>query len=136
MKVKLVVAMATVMAMSCGAVSWAGSPCCEGTVCSADVPAVNGETYTCPMHPEVTSDKPGKCPKCGMNLELKQPIVQAPAAAPQVRGSGVKARRAAIYTCSMHPEIYAEQPGKCPKCGMNLEKKVMKKTPAKAMKTK
>ena len=21
-----------------------------------------------PMHPEVTSDKPGKCPKCGMNL--------------------------------------------------------------------
>lgn len=25
--------------------------------------------YTCPMHPEVTSDKPGTCPKCGMNLE-------------------------------------------------------------------
>jgi hypothetical protein len=25
--------------------------------------------YTCPMHPEVTSDKPGKCPKCKMNLE-------------------------------------------------------------------
>jgi Cu(I)/Ag(I) efflux system membrane fusion protein len=24
--------------------------------------------YTCPMHPEVISDKPGKCPKCGMNL--------------------------------------------------------------------
>lgn len=25
-------------------------------------------TYTCSMHPEVTSDKPGKCPKCGMEL--------------------------------------------------------------------
>lgn len=25
-------------------------------------------TYTCPMHPEVKSDKPGKCPKCGMEL--------------------------------------------------------------------
>ncbi|MEO3480564.1 heavy metal-binding domain-containing protein [Phaeobacter sp. CAU 1743] len=24
--------------------------------------------YTCPMHPEVISDTPGKCPKCGMNL--------------------------------------------------------------------
>ncbi len=26
--------------------------------------------YVCPMHPEVVSDKPGKCPKCGMDLEL------------------------------------------------------------------
>ena len=26
------------------------------------------ETYTCTMHPEVMSDKPGKCPKCGMDL--------------------------------------------------------------------
>ena len=24
--------------------------------------------YTCPMHPEVTSAKPGECPKCGMAL--------------------------------------------------------------------
>ena len=24
--------------------------------------------YTCPMHPEVTSDKPGECPSCGMDL--------------------------------------------------------------------
>ncbi len=27
--------------------------------------------YTCPMHPEVVSDKPGKCPKCGMELIMK-----------------------------------------------------------------
>ena len=27
--------------------------------------------YTCPMHPEVLSDKPGRCPKCGMNLVKK-----------------------------------------------------------------
>lgn len=24
--------------------------------------------YTCPMHPDIKSDKPGKCPKCGMDL--------------------------------------------------------------------
>lgn len=24
--------------------------------------------YTCPMHPEVQEEKPGKCPKCGMTL--------------------------------------------------------------------
>ncbi|MDB5023551.1 MAG: hypothetical protein JWP78_1306 [Mucilaginibacter sp.] len=29
--------------------------------------------YTCPMHPEVLSDKPGKCPKCGMELVKKEP---------------------------------------------------------------
>ncbi len=47
---------------------------------------VSGETmlkseakasYTCPMHPEVQSDKPGKCPKCGMNLEKKPAAVEA-----------------------------------------------------------
>jgi len=27
--------------------------------------------YTCPMHPKVKSDKPGKCPECGMKLEKK-----------------------------------------------------------------
>lgn len=30
------------------------------------------KTYTCTMHPDVISDKPGECPKCGMDLELKE----------------------------------------------------------------
>lgn len=30
----------------------------------------HSKMYYCPMHPEVTSDKPGICPKCGMDLEL------------------------------------------------------------------
>jgi hypothetical protein len=29
--------------------------------------------YTCPMHPEVISDKQGKCPKCGMTLVKVKP---------------------------------------------------------------
>ena len=29
----------------------------------------------------------------------------------------------AIYTCPMHPEVQQHEPGKCPKCGMTLEKK-------------
>lgn len=34
-------------------------------------PSAGGQgkiTYTCPMHPEVISDNPGTCPKCGMDL--------------------------------------------------------------------
>src|SRR6185369_2829910 len=30
-----------------------------------------GAVYTCPMHPEVLSDRPGSCPICGMALEPK-----------------------------------------------------------------
>jgi hypothetical protein len=68
------------------------------------------EVYTCPMHPEIISDKPGKCPKCKMNL-VKKEI------------AGV------IYTCPMHPEVIKDKPGKCPKCKMNL----VGKEPAKKM---
>lgn len=27
------------------------------------------------------------------------------------------------YTCTMHPEVLKDEPGKCPKCGMDLVKK-------------
>ena len=30
------------------------------------------------------------------------------------------------YTCSMHPDVKMAIAGKCPKCGMNLEKKTIK----------
>lgn len=34
----------------------------------------NKKVYVCPMHPDVVSDKPGTCPKCGMDLELTKGI--------------------------------------------------------------
>ncbi len=30
--------------------------------------------YTCPMHPEIVSNNPGRCPKCGMNLVLQKDV--------------------------------------------------------------
>jgi Cu+-exporting ATPase len=34
-------------------------------------PSASGQ-YTCPMHPEIVSDRPGACPICGMALEPKE----------------------------------------------------------------
>src|SRR5690242_2251350 len=34
-------------------------------------------TYSCPMHPDYKSKKPGKCPKCGMTLRPDTPAPQA-----------------------------------------------------------
>jgi len=44
---------------------------------------VSGVTYTCSMHPEVISQEPGKCPKCGMNLVKVKTDEQQPAASEQ-----------------------------------------------------
>lgn len=70
--------------------------------------------YTCSMHPEVTSDKPGKCPKCGMDL---------------VKMKKEKGKQMAMkmYSCSMHPEVTSDKPGKCSKCGMDLTEVKAKK---------
>jgi len=35
-------------------------------------PAAGSTVYVCPMHSEVTSDKPGVCPICGMDLQLEE----------------------------------------------------------------
>ena len=35
----------------------------------SSAPDTAAQEYTCPMHPEVRSPTPGKCPKCGMTLQ-------------------------------------------------------------------
>ncbi len=95
--------------------------------------------YTCPMHPEIIMDGPGKCPKCGMNLVrvkkttdhntiVQKPLMKDDHVAPDQmplmidQKSGVKE-----YTCPMHPEIVSDAPGSCPVCGMDLVPRVAQK---------
>lgn len=39
--------------------------------CTREESAHEQESYTCPMHPTVVSDRPGTCPVCGMDLVRK-----------------------------------------------------------------
>jgi hypothetical protein len=40
---------------------------------STATPQGDATEYTCPMHPEIVRDAPGKCPICGMDLVPKKP---------------------------------------------------------------
>jgi Cu+-exporting ATPase len=73
--------------------------------------------YVCPMHAEVVSDAPGKCPKCHMTLVP----LQLPPLDPAPRPKAAADPKTQVYTCPMHPEVRHLGPGTCPKCGMALE---------------
>jgi FtsP/CotA-like multicopper oxidase with cupredoxin domain len=40
------------------------------------LPTAAPSQYICPMHPEIVSDEPGRCPKCGMKLQAVEPVAQ------------------------------------------------------------
>jgi transcription initiation factor IIE alpha subunit len=112
--------------------------------------------YSCPQHPDKVSHEPGKCPVCGMTMELsKKEAMKAktmknyqcpvhldvtshdPGKCPQcgrkLNLSAKEQMKAAVtktYTCPMHPDIALDKDGKCPKCGKALvEKKQKTETP-------
>lgn len=85
------------------------------------------------MHAEVTSPKPGSCPKCQMKLVAQErekaqvsnssstPSSQSVAAATAERVRALEQLAPSYeFTCLMHPEIHQAQEGVCPKCGMPL----------------
>ncbi len=68
------------------------------------------KAYSCPMHPNVTSDKAGKCSQCGMDLTKSKKE--------QMKMEAMK-----MYSCPMHADVTSDKAGKCSKCGMDLKEK-------------
>ena len=104
-----------------------------GIRAAAATEAVASTVWSCPMHPEAIAAEFGRCPICGMDLEERagspeelhglhaghaghDPAPMDHATEPQ-RGEAGEA----VYTCPMHPEVRASEPGRCPSCGMFLE---------------
>ncbi|MEM7693199.1 MAG: copper-translocating P-type ATPase [Pseudomonadota bacterium] len=91
------------------------------------------ETYSCPMHPQVSARAPGACPKCGMGLaSAGRPddhrkhrshggASEVYPATPGAYDSVPQGYEGPVYTCPMHPGVRRTEPGSCPICGMGLE---------------
>jgi len=72
---------------------------------------VEAEIWTCSMHPEIRLPKPGKCPKCGMDLIL---------AKGSSKTKKPKDQKSKKYACAMNCVPPLPNPGKCPICGMEM----------------
>lgn len=71
--------------------------------------------YRCPMHPTVTSDRPGSCPVCGMDLVQDKPQTAQSGGAQEKAGE----RKIAYWRAPMDPSYTSDKPGKSP-MGMDL----------------
>ena len=79
-----------------------------------------GDIYYCPMHPFYTSDKPGKCPICGMQLEKRETTPQAMERnSTTVKDAKENTKKILYWTDPMIPGYKASGPGKSP-MGMDL----------------
>ena len=98
-------------------VGWLRSSNSGPTTEVADYSQNQTNEYTCPMHPEIRQDEPGKCPICGMPLV---PVVTSAAPKPKARSASKAADDR--YICPMMCTPASTEPGKCPVCAMDLVK--------------
>lgn len=87
----------------------------------------HNQKYTCPMHPEIVKDEPGKCTKCGMNLvplTSEREDGEVHTHKHEMTTPSENISMADQYYCPMlcEGDKKYSQPGRCPVCGMYLVK--------------
>ncbi len=91
--------------------------------------------YHCPMHPQIVTTSPGKCPICSMDLVPVQPKEAAPAPAPTAPApAATKERKIKYWVAPMDPSYIRDKPGKSP-MGMDLVPVYEEAAPAPAAKS-
>ncbi len=116
---------------------------------SGDMEVMPETLWSCPMHPEEISSELGRCPVCGMDLENRngtseerQRLYQKRLDGPErefgdanlhephgqsshdrsLTVEGVGDGEDKLFTCPQHPGSVFDEPGRCPLCGVFLEK--------------
>ncbi len=77
------------------------------------------KAYTCPDHPHLVSDKPGRCTECGtlLNRTSKEKMKM------EVMG---------LYACTAHPHVSGKKDAECRECGSTL--RLVKQKPVRKIK--
>src|SRR5215831_4768588 len=83
--------------------------------------------WTCAMHPEVVSDKPGKCPICGMDLIPR--VSSSPVSSAESRVPSPDSRKVLYWYDPMKPEVHFDKPGKSPFMDMQLQPRYAEESP-------
>ena len=69
--------------------------------------------FTCPMHPEVTNDGPGDCPKCGMALEPRNAVADEEEDNPELKDMARRFWFAAALTAPLFTIVMVDMlPGR------------------------
>ncbi|MCG8016200.1 MAG: efflux RND transporter periplasmic adaptor subunit, partial [Candidatus Thiodiazotropha sp. 'RUGA'] len=91
--------------------------------------------YSCPMHPNETSDKPGRCSICGMHLVAQTDTDHSGHDHQSMshmdhsehdhhqgmsHADHEHEDHQVTYACPMHPNETSDKPGRCSICGMHL----------------
>lgn len=108
---KLLLTRVFIVAAAIAAICYGGTPDSKLGTAQTRPKSQATKRYACPMHPEVTSIKPRKCPKCGMALRRVNKVDVGPAA--PANAPDIRPEEASSFSSAQIPDVQVyDQNGK------------------------